>query len=702
MQHINHLISTILICCFSTAFAQEEQIVALEQKLERSTSDTARINYLCQMAVASATFSLDESRKYTEKAFDLSQRCSYPFYIARALVEKSSLATHDGNYKEGLLYSRAAIRVLNADTVNVQNNEPGVSRLLGRIYNKMGTAYDYASEYSNAIKYYLKAKNIFESIGNLDGLGVSYNNLGISYLYTSELDKAESCFKEAYKLYFALGDTVKASSAKMNTGIIYHFREDFETAIDYYHQSYELMKSIGSLRNMGHSITNIGEAYADMGQFDSALVYSSKGIAIDHQLDDKEGLGTDYRIRGAIFRKMGALDSAQHYFQKGLEIARNINRRHDIAASLDNLAAIEKERGNFENAYNYLTELYLQRDTLVKESNSSEIGKLEAEADFNQQILKEKERSKLKLQQEEAKRNRQSIITYFTVAVLLVILFFVYMLIKSLRMTKEQKELVQHAKAEIEEKNHELTDSIRYAKRIQLALLQSDQESQGLPNHFIYFEPKDIVSGDFFWTHRHENYWYVAAADCTGHGVPGAMLTMLGTAFLNEICSNEDGLPPNQILDLLKLKITKELSQTGEQGESKDGMDMSLIRIDLSTQKAEWAGANNPLYLIRNGELIETKGNKQPVGYSENVVPFDQHQINLQKGDWVYLFSDGFPDQFGGSKGKKFKYSNFKKLLVREHKKSAQEQHDVLKKELHAWKGDLEQLDDICVIGIQF
>jgi len=688
--------------CYAFGQYTEQSVTDLEVKLEQAKTDTARINILCQLAVTSSAYSLDESRDFTERAFDLSQRCSYPYYIARALVEKSSLSTKDGNYKESLLYSSAALKVLNADTVNYHENETHVSKLLGRIYNRMGTAYDYSSEYSNAIKYYLKAKNIFEAIGNLDGLGVAYNNLGISYLYTSELEKAEDCFKESYRLYFALGDTIKASSAKMNIGIIYHFRQDYETAIDFYQQSYQLMKNTGSLRSMGHSITNIGEAYADMGQYDSALVYSDKGIEVDHQLDDKEGLGTDYRIRGSIFYKMGRLDSARFYYQKGLDIAREINRRHDIAASLDNLSKIEKESGNFELAVEYLTELYQHRDTLNQESNSTEIGKLEAEADFNEKILKEKERNKLKLQQEEAKRNRQSIIIYFTVAVLLVILFFVYMLIKSLRMTREQKELVQNAKAEIEEKNTELTDSIKYAKRIQLALLQSNQEYSDLPNHFIYFEPKDIVSGDFYWTHRHENYWYVAAADCTGHGVPGAMLTMLGTAFLNEICSNQDGLPPDEILNLLKQKVTTELSQTGEKGESKDGMDMSLIRIDLTTKEIIWAGANNPLYYIRENELHEIKANKQPIGYSENVVPFEGHQLKMQEGDWVYLFSDGFPDQFGGEKGKKFKYSNFKKLLLREHVNTAEKQAENIQNELHNWKGDLEQLDDICVIGIQF
>jgi serine phosphatase RsbU (regulator of sigma subunit) len=176
---------------------------------------------------------------------------------------------------------------------------------------------------------------------------------------------------------------------------------------------------------------------------------------------------------------------------------------------------------------------------------------------------------------------------------------------------------------------------------------------------------------------------------------------MLGTAYLNEICAND--IPsPAKILDELKAKITTELSQTGLTGESKDGMDISLARIDLTQKKVEWAGANNPLYIISDNELKEYKPNKQPIGFSDNSELFSNHKISVKSGDSIYLFSDGFADQFGGNKGKKYKYSKFKNILLKTAGLSAEQQKSELKKEFYSWKGSLEQLDDICVIGIKF
>ncbi|MEO9532484.1 MAG: tetratricopeptide repeat protein [Crocinitomicaceae bacterium] len=693
----------LFIALFSFGQTKVERVKELEQKLEKATTDTARITILCDICVNTRYYDVERAHECAEQALTLGLKSGSKNHLTRALVESSAISVTDGDYSKGILYAQKALEVLNADTVNVLNNDFRTSKLLGRVYNTLGTAYDYNSEFSHSIHYYLKAKNVFENIGNIDGLGVSYNNLGISYLYVNDLDKAESCFNEAYKIYTSIGETATAGSAKMNLGIIYHYRSDFETAIQYYQESYQLMKELGNLKSMGHCITNIGEAYASLGIFDSALVYSRKGEAIDVELNDLEGLGTDFRGRGNIFMAMDNLDSAKYYHIKALDIAREINRKVDIAAGLSRLAMIEEQLGNYKEALAYQTEYTLQNDTIRKESNSTALGKVEAQAEFDKEILKEKEESKRRLEVEEAKRSRQSIITYLTIAILVVILFFVYMLLKSLKLTRQQKELVVEAKAEIEEKNTELTDSIKYAQRIQMALLNEDENDIAvLPSHFILFKPKDIVSGDFYWSYHIDDYWYIAAADCTGHGVPGAMLTMLGTAYLNEICAGGIVHTPSEILDQLKAKITKELSQKGQAGESKDGMDMSLMRINLKTNEVQWSGANNPLYQIRSGELSEIKADKQPIGYSDNVKPFSNHLLDIQKGDSVYLFTDGYADQFGGEKGKKFKYSNFKKILIETDTEEGQKQHDILDKTIESWRGELEQLDDICIVGIRF
>lgn len=263
----------------------------------------------------------------------------------------------------------------------------------------------------------------------------------------------------------------------------------------------------------------------------------------------------------------------------------------------------------------------------------------------------------------------------------------------------KEKERINEIKIEIERKHKEITDSINYAKRIQVAILKdTDYVSPHLPEHFVLFKPRDVVSGDFYWTHEKENDWYVAAIDCTGHGVPGAFLTMLGSAFLNEICSVADLLTPAEVLNRLRDKIIKELSG---QGEIKDGMDLSLCKINLKTKEMQWAGANNPLWYIQNGEMKDITADKQPIGIYEIMKPFTNHTIQLAKGDSVYLFTDGYADQFGGPKEKKFKYKPLQESLKEMSPLSMAEQKEKLNETFENWKGKLEQTDDVCVVGIR-
>ncbi|UKN00821.1 tetratricopeptide repeat protein [Paracrocinitomix mangrovi] len=698
------LLSIICLVSFNFLFAQnnkQDQVKEFEQQLENTNSDTTKIRLLTQIGNHGKSFDIEKAQNATEKALMIAQSITDRFYISMALNTHSNILTYQGQYAEAMEYTERALDVLQADTVKLENNNKKTNKQLGKIYNQHGMVHDFNSEFPKAIKYYLKAQEIFKYIEDLDGLGVTYNNLGITYLYTSNFEDSEECFKNSYDLYLTMQDTTTAYQARMNLGIVAYYKQDYEKAIQMYKESLEVMRRIGNLRSAGHCITNIGETYAIIGEYDSALAYSAQGVQVDIELNDKEGLGTDYRMRGKIYSEMGQYDSARYYSLEGLEIAKEINRKVDIISALVRLTEIEKQDRKFEQALKYHEEYLVYHDSLQKENNNKEIGKVEAEHEFNKQLAIEKAENTQRLKTEEEKRKRQSVILYFSFGILAVISFFVYMLIKSLNQTKKQKELVQEAKIEIEQKNTELLDSIKYAQRIQEALLRDDDQHAHLPQHFILFKPKDIVSGDFFWSYVNHNHWYIAVADCTGHGVPGAMLTMLGTAYLNEICAKEEDASPGFILDQLKAKITTELSQKGLQGESKDGMDISLIRIDLNTKKAIWAGANNPLYYIKSESIEEIKANKQPIGYSDQVTAFDDHNIQFQEGDMVYLFSDGYADQFGGDKGKKFKYSNFKQLLINLHKESLDVQKQQLDDTIENWRGSIEQLDDICIIGIK-
>lgn len=266
---------------------------------------------------------------------------------------------------------------------------------------------------------------------------------------------------------------------------------------------------------------------------------------------------------------------------------------------------------------------------------------------------------------------------------------------------KDQKEI-------IEEKNKDITESIRYSKRIQQAVLPSAERLiKYFPDSFILNKPKDIVGGDFAWFSERDKKVVVAAVDCTGHGVPGAFMSVIGNSFLNEIVNERKMTRPDVVLEVLRESIIRSLKQrsreTGEPQGMKDGMDISVIRYDLETKILSFAGAKNPMYLVRDGEIIIYKGDRFPIGVDADgiLIPFEGHDIEVQKGDCVYIFSDGYPDQFGGPKGKKFKYKQFQELLVEISDKDMEVQKFVLEETITKWQGSLDQVDDILVIGFR-
>lgn len=255
----------------------------------------------------------------------------------------------------------------------------------------------------------------------------------------------------------------------------------------------------------------------------------------------------------------------------------------------------------------------------------------------------------------------------------------------------------------LEEKNHEITDSINYAKKIQDALIPSEQEFNGhFKEAFVLFRPKDIVSGDFYWITERQGKIYYATADCTGHGVPGGFMTMLGISFLDEIINEKGVEGPAAILDALRDRLVHTLKQSGTAGENKDGMDIVLCCLDKQRSTLEFSAANNSLYILRNGGLTEYKGDKQPCGFHHDSRPFTGHRISLQPGDCVYTFSDGYADQFGGPKGKKFKYKQLQETLLASHHKPFAEQKRDVSNVFDAWKVPLEQVDDVLLVGVKF
>jgi len=318
---------------------------------------------------------------------------------------------------------------------------------------------------------------------------------------------------------------------------------------------------------------------------------------------------------------------------------------------------------------------------------------------------------------------KQRLLLYFAIIALVLVSGLVYYIYRGYRIKKEanialeeknrqilqqkdeiqrQKEIAESQRDLIAYQKKHIEDSIHYAKRIQTALLPSLELFSDEIDHFVLYKPRDIVSGDFYWVSKIDGMQMVIAADCTGHGVPGAFMSMLGISMLNEIIINKKIIQPDQVLNNLRDDIIRSLKQFIGGSDVKDGMDMCVCLIDFNKNKLQFAGANNPLWFITDGELIEIKGDKMPVAIHENMAPFKNHTINLKKGDTFYIFSDGYADQFGGPNQKKLLNKNFKALLHEVHNLSMLEQGTRVDKFFESWRKDLEQIDDVCVIGIRY
>ena len=558
--------------------------------------------------------------------------------------------------------------------------------------NNLGIIANTQGKVQLALEYFQKGLHLRQKDNDKRGISESYGNLSDLYRNQNQIDKALEFLNLGLKIAQELKDKHLIAVNSQKIGRIYEERGKLEEALSYYDKGLKLFEELGDKSWIASNIKYIGEIYQQKGQLDKALDYYEQGLKIAQGIDDKQWIAVILNSMGTIYLEKKNLAEAEEYANKALSLAKENASPKQIRNAAALLREVYLKNNNYKGAYT-MHALYLQmRDSINNQETQKLYLRKQYEIEYErQQALAKSEQDKKDLAYREHNK-QQLIIIYAAVSILILVTVFAFFTYNRFKLTEKQKNIIeQHQK--------EIIDSINYAKRIQQAVLKEEEHvSQHLPPHFILFKPKDIVSGDFYWALEKAGYLYVTAADCTGHGVPGAFLTMLGTSFLNEINAKDDVLSPAEILDQLRAKIVNEL---GRQGTTKDGMDISLMRLDLKTNELMWAGAYNPLWYITEGKLKEIKANKQPIGYTDDPKPFTNHTVSLNSGDMIYLFTDGFADQFGGEKGKKFKYKQLEEKLLAISNKELIEQKEILHQVFTDWKGNLEQVDDVTVIGIK-
>ncbi len=541
----------------------------------------------------------------------------------------------------------------------------------------LGLAYADLKKYPEAEKYYVESIEILEKETNILALANAYNNLATIYKNTGRLDESITYHKLALDIRQKANDIGGQAHSYNNIGLVYLKKSELDKALDFLFKSLEIKEKRGDVKGSAGSNINISFAYIEKNDFKNALPYVLKGIQLADSAKAYNFLSVGYEKAHKIYAGLGKMDKAYEYSQLYNQLYEKLYN---------------------ESSNRAITEMEAK---YTSEKKQQEIEMLNAQNEINQ------------MQLDKANNLKKIFIAGgFLILIVIFALFFGFnSKRKALKMQQEinqkleeKNEKILHQSLIIEQKNKDITDSINYAKRIQEALMPSKTEiNKHHPNSFMFYLPRDIVSGDFYWYTRIGSYSIFALADCTGHGVPGALMSMIGINLLNQIVKEGDVTSPGVALKMLDNKINQTFNiHRNEDLTSSDGMDIALIAYNEETKVLQYSGANRPLLLTKQHELIEIKPTKHSIGgISAAVKHFKDHEIKLEKDSNIYLFSDGYTDQFGGEKGKKLKYKPFKDFLVSIIDKPMKEQGEIVAKKFFDWKNNLEQIDDICVMGIR-
>ena len=597
--------------------------------------------------------------------------------------------------------------------------ENDFNKLKAQVYNNLGICLSTIGNMEESVSYSLKALEIFEILKDSSGLAAIYNGLGNRYMELNQYDKSLEYYEKAAHLNQKLGRTPNLSGNYGNIGLLYLKLEQSENALKYLQKSLALIDTVNNLYDYSINLQYHVMAYHQIKDYERALIYQERAYEIAIELDDEYGIFNCLEGFGQTYELLGEYDTALEYYKRSEELAERVDSKVFLAYLYNEISRTYAHLNNYQKAYEYNRKYSALNDTIITTEKVNAIQRIkEFDVDKKQKeitvLTQDAEIQSLKAKRQQAVRNSFIIGFILMVILVLVILLNFLQKRKANRKIVEQNVAILEANEElkvlneaINKQNHEIIDSISYAERIQAAMLPPESYITELLNeNFILYKPRDIVSGDFYWIKQVNQYVVLVAADCTGHGVPGAFMSMLGISYLTEIVQRREITQADQVLNELRKQIKYSLRQHGESDEAKDGIDLALCVLDLKNSMMQYSGANNPMYLIRdvNGkpELKEFKADHMPLGYYQGKDrAFTNHDIALEEGDTIYLFSDGYIDQKGGKDNKRFMSRSFKKLLLEIQDQGMHDQKDILDKKLSDWKGSNSQLDDILVIGVR-
>ena len=621
-----------------------------------------------------------------EKAITFDHLGNHKKRVAEKLLNLGIIYKSQGNYSKTLEIYDSTLKVA---------LKGGYDGLYAMTKANMGVLNYEIGDYDNALKDYYEALQIKREEKKLETVAILLYNIGLIFDKKEDTENANKNYLEALQIFKDLSNYYGEAYCLSAIGSNYAKEKNYMQAIDYYNQAYTIHKKLENKQGMGESFREIGTVYFSNQKFRKAEEFYRLALNLYKEIGYIRGEITTLQSLGGLYLKQGKYNRALILFIESRTKADSLNDNPQLKDAYDYLSETYAEIGEYKFAYESHVKYSELKDTLLNQEVEDNITKLKAQHDVSE---RENEIKILKNQQaiRDLKIKRQKSFSFFLLTGIASILLFLLILFSKNKKIRRANKLLAYQKRQI-------TDSIEYASRIQTAILPPcDYISSVIPNHFILYKPRDIVSGDFYWiAHKHGKI-IVAVVDCTGHGVPGAFMSMLGFAFLNEIVNKEKELKANIILNQLRDNVKKSLHQTGKDDEAKDGMDIALCIIDCKHKKLQYSGAYNPLCIARNDGLIFLKADRMPIGiHIIEKESFTNHEMDIEEGDIIYVFTDGYIDQFGGTKSGKLKVGPFKELLMSVKDKSMKEQKEILDHEFNQWKGNRDQIDDVLVMGIK-
>lgn len=681
---------------------------------------------------------------YLRKCQDLRSTLHDTIGLIDLFVAKGLYYSNHGKHQQALKYFNKSLKYANG--INYQKG-------IAEAYNNIGYVYNNNGQIDLSLETYFKGLLIQEQIEDLKGASSTLNNIAYIYFQQENYKKALEYWQKSLKYRMQTKDKDLISHSLLNLGSVYFRLGDTPKALEYFEKSYEIQLANNDKLAGAYSLNNIGFIYNQQKDYKNAEKYWNKCLKIRREINDKKGQVYSLQNLSSLYINIKKNDLALITAQEAVKLSNQLGILSLSQASYFRLYQVQLKRKFYKEALNNFIQYSNLKDSILNETNTQSLAERDAKYKYDiKQIAdsisytKEIKIKDLNLSKQKAIVQKQKIQQYalsIGLVLILIILILGYRNLKSkqkanLLLQKQKNEIeaqtselysrneeiqsqrdeISYRKDEIEKIHADVKDSIVYAKNIQNAMLPNKKLlDNNFSDSFVFFKPKDVVSGDFYWWSEVEGQTIITAADCTGHGVPGAFMSMLGISFLREIVNKEYITHTGVILRRLRKEIVKSLKQKEKSDllTVNDGMDMSLVSINHKNNILQFSGANNPIYIITKNKralsgyesiqgfdgFFELKPDKMPIGLYDKMDRFTTQEIQLEKGDQIYLFSDGYADQFGGPKGKKFKYRAFKKLILQHSNRPMIEQREILFSTLKSWQGIEEQVDDLVVLGIK-